>query len=34
MDVLTFARSFDSSEDAEKFVEDVTGYLFEFPLSE
>ncbi len=34
MDVLTFARSFDSSEDAEKFVEDVADYLFEFPLSE
>ncbi len=34
MNVLDFSRSFDSSEDAEKFVNDVAEFLFEFPLSE
>ncbi|MCB9250203.1 MAG: DUF1800 family protein, partial [Ignavibacteriales bacterium] len=34
MNVLEFARSFESSEDAVQFVEDVINYLFIYPLSQ
>jgi len=34
MDVLTYARSFPSSEQADQFVNDVTKQLIQFPLSQ
>ena len=34
MDVLTYARSYPSSEDAVQFIEDVSKQLIQFPLSQ
>lgn len=34
VNVLDFARSFESSENASQFVEDVTNYIFNYPISE
>ena len=34
MDVLAFAKSFSSSEQAIQFIEDVTKLLIRFPLSQ
>lgn len=33
VNILEFARSFESSENASQFVDDVTNYMFNYPLS-